>query len=110
MAGDQGVDESLYVRLRTDPGWRNTIESSPLVIAQTVSPQLGQVPFTLLGMDPFAEAPFRTYLDTGEGTGLAGVTSLLTVPGSILLSASTAERYGLQPCSGQPAVSANPVT
>jgi putative ABC transport system permease protein len=104
VAGDQGVDESLYVKLRTDPGWRNTIGSSPLVIAQTVSPQLGQVPFTLLGMDPFAEAPFRTYLDTQEGTGLEAVTSLLTVPGSVLLSASTAERYGLHPCSGQPTV------
>ena len=103
VAGDQGVDESLYVRLRRDPNWRNTIESSPLVIAQTVSPQLGQVPFTLLGMDPFAEPPFRTYLDTEEGTGLEAVTSLLTVPGSVLLSASTAEHYGLQPCSGQPA-------
>src|SRR5215216_3510216 len=99
VAGDQGVDESLYVQLRTDPQWRNTLESAPLVIAHTTSPQLGDVPFTLLGIDPFAEAPFRGYLNTGPETGLESMTSLLTVPGSILLSTSIAQRYGLRPCS-----------
>jgi putative ABC transport system permease protein len=99
VAGDQGVDESLYVKLRTDPQWRDTLESAPLVIAHTVSPQLGKIPFTLLGVDPFAEAPFRSYLVTGQETQLDLITSLLTAPGSILLSASTAQRYGLQPCS-----------
>jgi putative ABC transport system permease protein len=103
LAGDQGVDESLYVRLRTDPQWREKLESAPLVIADTVSPQLGKVPFTLLGIDPLAEAPFRDYLDTGQGTSLENIVSLLTVPGAILLSAPTAERYGLQPCAQRPA-------
>src|SRR6266487_5649148 len=41
VAGDQGVDESLYVRLRIDSRWRETLESAPLVITHTVSPQLG---------------------------------------------------------------------
>jgi putative ABC transport system permease protein len=99
VAGDQGVDESLYVRLRTDPQWRQTLESAPLVIANTVSPQLGDVPFTLLGIDPLAEAPFRLFLNTGNGTDLQAITSLLTVPRSVLLSTSTAQQYGLQPCS-----------
>jgi putative ABC transport system permease protein len=96
----QGVDESLYVRLRTDPRWRNTLESAPLVVAYTVSPQLGEIPFTLLGIDPLAEAPFRSYLGGGtqRQTRLEAVAALLVVPGSILLSAPTAERYGLQPC------------
>ena len=103
VAGDQGIDESLYVQLRTDPYWRNALESAPLIIAHAVSPQLGQVPFTLLGIDPFAEGPFRSYLTAGQETRLETLTSLLTVPGSILLSASTAQRYGLQPCARQPA-------
>src|SRR6266498_2750615 len=102
IAGDQGIDESLYVKLRTDPQWRRTLQSAPLVIAYAVSPQLGNVPFTLLGMDPFAETPFRSYLTTGQETRLESITSLLTVPGSILLSSSTAQRYGLQPCSQGP--------
>jgi putative ABC transport system permease protein len=101
VAGAQGVDESFYAHLRTDPQWRQTLESSPLVVAYAVSPELDEVPFTLLGIDPFAEAPFRSYLGAGtgaQGPDLEAVASLLTVPGSILLSAPTAERYGLQPC------------
>jgi putative ABC transport system permease protein len=101
VGGDQGVDESIYVRLRTDPQWRGKLESAPLVIAYASSPQLGEVPFTLLGIDPFAEAPFRSYLgaDAQNQTRLESIGSLLTVPSSILLSAPTAEHYGLQSCS-----------
>ena len=99
IAGDQGVDESLYVRLRTDSKWRNHVESAPLIITHAISPQLGEVPFTLLGIDPFAEAPFRSYLGGQEVARMESIVSLSMVPGAILLSASTAERYGLQPCS-----------
>jgi len=99
VAGDQGVAESLYVRLRTDPQLRNHLESAPLVVAHVVSPQLGKVPFTLLGIDPFAETPFRGYLDGQNHVPMRTINSLLTVPGSILLSASTAQHYGLQLCS-----------
>ncbi len=104
VAGDQGVNESVYVQLRTDPQWRDRLESAPLVSAHAVSPQLGDVPFTLLGVDPFAEAPFRNYMGTGQGTRLETFVPLVTVPGSILLSTTTAERYGLQPCAQQPTV------
>ena len=100
VAGDQGVDEALYVRLRTDPQWRNTLESAPLIVSQAVSPQLGEIPFTLLGVDPFAEAPFRSYLEAGrQRLNMESFTSLLTVPGSIFLLDSTAQRHGVQPCS-----------
>ena len=99
VGSSQGVDESVYVRLRTDPRWRNSFESAPLVITYAVSPQLGEIPFTLLGMDPFAEAPFRSYLGSGPGTSSEAIASLLTVPGSVLLSANTAGRYGLEPCA-----------
>ena len=98
VGSTQGVDESIYVRLRTDPTWRNELESAPLVIGYTASPQLGDIPFTLLGIDPFAEAPFRSYLGAGNETRPEIIAALLTVPGSILLSAPTAERYEVQPC------------
>ncbi|HLO33365.1 MAG TPA: ABC transporter permease [Anaerolineales bacterium] len=99
VGSGQGVDESLYVRLRTDPQWRGKLESAPLVIAYLVSPQLGEVPFTLLGIDPFAETPFRAYLGTQGQTHLETIAPLLTTPGAILLSAPTARRYGLRPCA-----------
>ena len=69
------------------------------MIAYTFSPQLGEAPFTLLGIDPFAEAPFRSYMGEGQQTPLETIASLLTVPGPILLSAPTANQYGLKPCS-----------
>ena len=84
VGSTQSVDEALYVRLRTDPLWRGKLESAPLVIAYAVSPQLGEVPFTLLGIDPFAEAPFRGYLGGDQQIRLEAIASLLTVPGSIL--------------------------
>ena len=62
VGSTQTLDESIYVRLRTDPEWRGRLKSAPLVLAYGVSPQLGGVPFTLLGIDPFAEGPFRSYL------------------------------------------------
>lgn len=99
VAGDQGVDEALYVRLRTNPRWRNLFESAPLIIAHAISPQLGRVPMTVLGIDPFAEAPFRDYLSGQNQISPDTITALLTIPGAILLSAPTAHYYGLQPCT-----------
>ena len=98
IGGAQGVDESIYVRLRTDPQWHGKLESAPIVIAYGVSHQLGEVLFTVLGIDPFAEAPFRSYLGAQRQPRPEMIASLLTVPGAILLSRLTAERYGLKPC------------
>lgn len=100
VASGGGVDEALYVRLRTDPQWRGQFESAPTVRAFVVSPQLGEIPFTLLGIDPFAEAPFRSYLG-GQGFDILTIAPLLTQPGAVLLSAPTAERYGLTPCTNE---------
>jgi putative ABC transport system permease protein len=100
LGSAEGVDESFYVKLRTDPQWRSgQMESAPLVIAYTASPQLGNIPFTLMGIDPFAEAPFRSYLGSGLGASTESIAALLFVPGSILLSSQVAERYGLHACS-----------
>lgn len=99
VASGTGVDESLYVQLRTDARWRAQFELAPLVSAYAVSPQLGNIPFTLLGIDPFAEAPFRSYLGGQRETRLQTIAPLLTQPGAILISAQVAQQYGLQPCA-----------
>lgn len=101
LASGDAVDEALYIRLRTDPQWRTQFESAPVVRALVISPQLGDIPFTLLGMDPFAEAPFRSYLGNGQSFDFNVVAPLLTLPGALLLSAPTAERYGLIPCPAE---------
>ena len=54
--GPQGLDENIYTQLR-----RSGIPllSAPVISDYVVSPQLGSQPLELLGVDPFAEAPFR---------------------------------------------------
>src|SRR5215211_6171185 len=47
VAGEQGVDELVYVQLRTDAKWRGQLESAPLIVEHAISPQLGNVPFTV---------------------------------------------------------------
>lgn len=97
VAGDRGVDEAVYVALRTDPTWRQMVAMAPIVRVLVSSPQLENIPLTLLGVDPFAEPPFRAYLSDGDIPVEAAVR-LLTVPGAVFLAAPLAARYGLEPC------------
>jgi putative ABC transport system permease protein len=109
LGGPQGLDESLYTRLRRSGVVR---AAAPVLSEYVSSPQLGGVPMQLLGIDPFAEAPFRSYLGSpGEASGgVSGFNSrpspntpdlavFLTQPGAILISTSLAERYGLSSCA-----------
>jgi putative ABC transport system permease protein len=102
--GPDGLDEAIYTRLRREGITR---ESAPIVTEYVSSPQLGDRPLQLLGVDPFAEPPFRSYLDSGPRQGTSqgdvtsgGLTDLLTRPGAILLSEELARQYHLT--SGAP--------
>ena len=44
----------------------------------------------LLGVDPFAEAPFRSYLGAQGQTPVAELTLFLTQPGAVLISSRVA--------------------
>jgi putative ABC transport system permease protein len=96
VGGPQGLDERIYTSLR-----RAGIvhAAAPVVDAYVTSPQLGGQSMQLLGVDPFAEKPFRAYLSTGGTVPLAKLSAFLTKPGAVLLSADLAERYGLEPGS-----------
>ncbi len=89
VGGPSGLDEAIYRRLRVEEGYA---PAAPVVEGYVLAPQLGDLPVRLVGVDPFAEAPFRSYL-SGENTGnLAG---LLGTPNGIALSESLATRHGL---------------
>lgn len=94
VAGTQGLDEAVYVQLRTG-GLVRTV--APIISEYVSSPQLGDRPLQLMGVDPFAEAPFRSYMSEGRSVPSADLTAFLTRPGAILLSADVASRYGLEP-------------
>jgi putative ABC transport system permease protein len=91
--GPGGLSESIYTQLRLHPP--GTFAAAPVITEYVSSPQLGNRPLQLLGIDPFAEAPFRSYLSQGNTVPLAGLTAFLTQPGAVLISNDMAEQYGL---------------
>lgn len=96
VAGPGGLDESLYVDLRLG-GLAGGVPAAPVVTDYVYSPQLGGRPFQLLGVDPFAEAPFRNYLWGSGQAPVQDLTVLLTRPGAVLIAEDTAAYYGLAP-------------
>ncbi len=94
--GPQGIDAGLYVDLVR----QHLVDQAAPVISETVSSaQLGGLPLQLLGIDPFADAPFRNYLGTGQTPPLSDLTAFLTHPGAVLISRQLADRYNLSPGS-----------
>lgn len=95
VGGQDGLDEALYRRLRTELGLR---ASAPVVEGLIRVPALGGEMMTLLGVDPFAEPPFRGFLSGGDGSGLPteALAAFLTQPGAVLLSRDVATRAGVQ--------------
>lgn len=97
VAGPGGIDESIYVELRRS----GIVQDAAPIIRQFISsPELGINTLELLGVDPFSEAPFRDYFNTG-GDALPGSSSpsqlveFLTTPNTILVSQQLVERFNL---------------
>ena len=93
VASSQGFDEALYARLRRQ-GILNA--AAPVVADYVSSPQLGGRPLQLLGVDPFAEPPFRDHLWHPGGTPSHSLIDFLTEPGALLISAAMAEQYAIE--------------
>lgn len=95
VGGPNGIPSEVYRAVRVELGLR---ESAPVVTETVRANDLGQ-PLRLLGVDPFAEPPFRTYLsevevDSGESTAFDAVTAFIAEPGSVLISQTLAVRLG----------------
>lgn len=96
--GPQGIDEDLYSALMRQ-GW--AVSMAPVISDYASSAELGQRTFQLLGIDPFAEPPFRNYLgkeNPSQPTSPVGASpehlvEFLTLPGSILISEEIASHY-----------------
>lgn len=93
VGGPSGVDESVYTQLRRDLAYRL---SAPVVEEYVTVPSLDSQPMRLLGIDPFAEPPFRSYLGQETAINADGTLSvLLTRPYSMLMSGQMAARYAI---------------
>lgn len=98
IGGPNGLPTELYRQIRIDLGLRNT---APVVEHYVRAMDLGQQPMRLLGVDPFAEAPFRSYLATANVSGdnpnaALAVNAFIALPDTVLMSQTMAERFGLE--------------
>ena len=94
IGGPSGLDESIYVTLRQRLGYRF---SAPIVEAYVVAEELDMQPMRLLGVDSFAESPFRNYLinDNAGSAETDEFTAFMVQPNTVLLSAALANQYNL---------------
>jgi putative ABC transport system permease protein len=94
IGGASGLEEDVYRRIKVDLG---VTEAAPVIDSYATALELDRQPLHILGVDLFAESPFRSYL--GEGTAqmnLTGFTQFLTAPDAMLIGGTTAQHYGLQ--------------
>ena len=84
----------MYVDLRTQWGVR---ASAPVITEQVAVSELGGVTMTLLGVDPIAEAPYRSFLGTGAGGvfGTAEVMEFMDSPFTLFVDERTARSHNL---------------
>ncbi len=92
VGGPAGLPEEIFTTLRADLH----IRPSAPVVAGYVSLQADPTrTLQLLGLDPFSEAGFRSYLERGSSD--LDVAHLLTVPGAVWATPRTARQLGLSP-------------
>ena len=85
----EGIPDSLYSYLRIKKGFRNiapVIESYISISDSGNSAGPAKRIFKLLGIDLFAERPFRDYLPQSEASVEGGLKDFLTKPNSVILS------------------------
>jgi putative ABC transport system permease protein len=88
VGGSGGLDESVYTRLRLDAGIRR---SAPMVEGYA---RAGAETLHVLGIDPFAEPPFRSHLaEVSPGA----FRRLISEAGTVLMARRTARRLGVSP-------------
>lgn len=81
--GRQGIPEQIYTDLKLK---YPEIPSAPVVTGFVSLQEKSQQHVRLLGIDPFAEGPFRSYVQVQAGHNLAALLPLLTGEASALVS------------------------
>lgn len=86
-----GIDEKVYAQIKRQ---FSQIDAAPVVEGYVKVSELGDLPLRLVGVDLFAESPFRGYFDD-VGTSGNGFVRFLTEPDAIVLAKETADRYNV---------------
>ena len=92
VGGPNGVSEEVYRRLRLTGKVRAL---APVVESDVAAPDYPGWIFHVLGVDAFAEAPFRPYLSSAGVSPDNDFPAFLTQPATGLIAAATARQLGL---------------
>ncbi len=102
--GPNGLDQAVYANLRQS----GTVSfAAPVILEYVSSAELGGGSLQLLGLDPFADAPFRNYLRGPESSSqqdreikpqiaIVDLANFLVRPGAVFISENLAKRNQLQ--------------
>ena len=90
--GGNAIPDEVYADLRR-AGLE--IPLAPIVSDYLLAPDLDNITLQLLGVDPFAEAPFRSYLGEQSDAPIGGLTEFFVQPNSVLISENLAQRFDL---------------
>jgi putative ABC transport system permease protein len=94
LGGPDGLPADLYRQVRVEWGFR---QSAPVVEGVSLAPDLDAQPLRILGLDPIADAPFRSYLSNSGSSTPISFARFYTEPNTALIGAGLAGRYGLKP-------------
>lgn len=89
---DGGVPETLYVELRR----RGIRAIAPVITGHAEALEPAGKRYQLLGVDPFAELPFRDYLGGGDARGGIDLLALLTEANTALLPSDAGDAASLE--------------
>lgn len=92
VGGSAGLPDSLYRHLRVAHAYRQT---APVVEDYVTIPQSPGRTLILLGVDPFAERPFRPYLGKLRINGDGGLGPLVSQPATAVMGGVTAREIGV---------------
>ena len=92
VGGPAGLAEDVYRQVRVTAGYA---PAAPVVEGYVLARQLGEQPVRLLGIDLFAEPPFRSYFGGEAAAGVGDLALFLAEPNTVILSAPLAAQYGL---------------
>lgn len=98
--GPGGIPTEVYTHLRVKLGLHN---AAPIVTAYVRGAEFGDQPLRLLGVDVFAEPPFRSYLQSvavaGEDTQntFEALNAFIAEPNTVLISQTLADRFSIRP-------------
>ena len=88
-----GVEESIYRRLEREIGYS---PAAPVVEGYVSAQELGSQTLQLVGVDLFAEKPFRSYFNDDSGEGTEALSAFLTEPNTVILSQNLGQKYGVK--------------